>query len=209
MNVWNKAEVTDTTRRLEERIVRRLAKRGVELRLSEDPYDPVDGITVKDGVISSVCEIKTRSSRLDELIEWGTVLFDHSKLNNLRSAAFKYQCQMVLLVLTADDFLLWCNSNALHKVERRNARKNHHSTEYIRKDVELVPIHRFALFDSEGGRIDWTWEEIGAGADPKEYTQEIEERAAVMHFDGGVESRLAYRIAEYEVKKNWEARKIR
>ena len=210
MKVWNKDEVADTTRKLEERIVRRLATRGVELRLSPDPYERIDGYTMRGGKISAVCEIKTRTQPLDRLIEWGTVLFDAAKLKNLRAEAGKWNCDAVLLVLTSEGFLLWHRLSSLHRIERRNARRNHHSTEYVRKDVELVPLEKFALFDDLGGRTDWTWEEIGAGADPREYTEEIEERTAIMQFDGGVEPKLARRIAEFEVRGNWlNRRKIK
>lgn len=197
---WNRDEVQERTRTLEQGIVERLARKGVELRLSDDPFDHIDGTTYRDGILSSVVEIKTRNEPLRRFAEWGTVAFDHAKLSHLRSEAFKWGCWGVLLVLTADNHLLWHRLTALHIVERRLARKNHFTEERIRKDLELVPLRMFKSFDQLGGEP-LGWDEIG---DDAAFRTEVAERAAVMHFDGGVDAVIAEALAETEVRERWQ-----
>lgn len=204
---WDADKVAEKTRALEEGIVRRLAGFGIDLRLSDDRWDRTDGYTVRNGNLSAVCEIKTRTETLEQFIGWGTVLFDAEKVDVLRREADRWDAKAVLILLTSDDCLLWHEVTAMHIRDIRNCRQNHHSYNYVVKEVELIPIHLFRMFPAPVGDDGFGWDEIASGG-LTVHSDEVQERAAIMHFDGGVCKHLAERIALYEVKNKWKNRDI-
>ena len=141
--VWDADEVDARTKGLEQEVARRLVDEGVDLILERDKFSPFDGYTERNGRRISVCEVKTRTEPLSYFEEKGSFLFDASKLSKLLRIAEIERLKAVLFVMTGDERLFFHSLKRMPKSEKIQARKNHHSREYIEKRVCLIPLEEF------------------------------------------------------------------
>jgi len=143
MPIWEAELVEAMTKALEREVARRLVDEGVDLILETDPFSRFDGYTERKGRRISVCEVKTRTEPLVYFEEKGSFLFDAAKLENLLKVARIEKLKAVLFVMTGDERLFYHSLTSMPKAEKIQARKNHHSREYVEKSVCLIPLDQF------------------------------------------------------------------
>lgn len=141
--MWEADEVETRTKALEQEVARRLTDEGADLILETDKFSKIDGYVERNGRRTSVAEVKTRTEPLAYFLERGSFLFDAAKIRNLLDVARLERLKAVVFVMTGDERLFFAQIKTMPPTEMVNARKNHHSAEYVRKLVALIPIEQF------------------------------------------------------------------
>lgn len=221
--MWEAEEVETITRRLEQEVARRLTDEGADLILETDKFSKIDGYVERNGRRTSVAEVKTRTEPYEYFVERGSFLFDASKIQNLLAVAGAEGLKAVVFVMTGDERLFFAQIKAMPPTEMVNARKNHHSTEYIRKLVALIPLDEFTEIQPkthevredeitfEGGRTGLDIENRYRSDEILEYYRE---RMAIGIEDGGLPEWQAKAQAQRETeiwildKLKWSTDKI-
>ena len=205
--MWELEEVDTRTRMLEQEVARRLTDEGVDLILEKDKFSKFDGYTERKGKRISVCEVKTRTEPLAYFEEKGSFLFDAAKLKNLLNVARLERLKAVLFVMTGDERLFFHSLKAMPRKETISARRNHHSTEYVEKDVCLIPLDQFTEIVPKpkeekpddiifgAGR---SWMSIEGRYRSEEILEYYRERKAIAMEDGGLCDATASAQAERE-----------
>lgn len=203
--LWPADEVEARTKELEREIVRRLVDEGADLILETDVYSRIDGFVERNGRRTSVAEIKTRTEPLAYFEEKGSFLFDAGKISNLLEVAKRERLRAVVFVMTGDERLFFAQIREMPKTEMRDARKNHHSTEYVKKLVCLMTLDEFVeiepkIHEVRPGELRFEDEKTTRNIEKKYRTEEIleyyRERMAICIEDGG--------LSEWEAKEQAE-----
>jgi hypothetical protein len=193
--MWETDEVETITKMLEQEVARRLTDEGVDLILEKDKFSKFDGYTERKGKRISVCEVKTRTEPLPYFEQKGSFLFDAAKLSNLLNVARLERLKAVLFVMTGDERLFFHSLKAMPMKETISARLNHYSTEYVEKDVCLIPLEEFTEIVPKvkvekpedipftGGR---SWMTIEGRYRSEEILEYYRERKAIAMEDGGL-----------------------
>lgn len=215
--LWPADEVEARTKELEREIVRRLVDEGADLILETDVYSRIDGFVERNGKRTSVAEIKTRTEPLAYFEEKGSFLFDAGKISNLLEVAKRERLRAVVFVMTGDERLFFAQMKAMPTTEMREARKNHHSTEYVKKLVCLIPLDEFLeiepkIHEAKADDIRWgdsrTTENIEKKYRSEEILEYYRERMAICIEDGGLSEWEAKAQAEKDTQA-WLQAKLR
>ncbi|MFZ9272058.1 MAG: hypothetical protein ACO24B_01440 [Ilumatobacteraceae bacterium] len=207
MPIWDESEVEARTKELEREVARRLGDEGVDLILNLDPFATFDGFTERNGRRVSVCEVKTRTEPYAYFEQKGSFLFDSAKIDNLLRVAGLERLKAVLFVMTGDERLFFCPVKTMPESVTIEARKNHHSRDYVKKRVCLIPLEQFTeiipkpkteLPDDIRWNNGRSWRTMGQAHRSEEILDYYRERMAIAIEDGGLSEERAMKQAEAE-----------